>query len=68
MEASRAVLECLARIEALDRAGARRDVLVEALRALLVEAETWVNQEGGAAGARAVADLRAALARDMIER
>ena len=68
METSRAVLERLARIEALDRAGARPDVLVEELRALLVEAETWADQEGGAAGARAVADLRAALARDMIER
>jgi hypothetical protein len=68
METSRAVLERLARIEALDRAGARPSVLVDELRALLVEAETWARQEGGDAGARAVADLRAALARDMIER
>jgi len=43
-------------------------VLVDELRALLVEAETWACQEGGDAGAGAVADLRAALARDMIER
>ena len=43
-------------------------MLVEELRTLLVEAETWVSQEGGDAGARAVVDLRAALARDMIER
>ena len=68
MEASRAVLERLARIEALDRAGARPSVLVDELRALLVVAETWACQEGGDAGAGAVADLRAALARDMIER
>jgi len=68
METSRAVLERIARIEALERAGARPSVLVEELRALLVEAETWVNREGGADGARAVAGLRAALSRDMIER
>jgi len=67
MEASRAVLERLARIEALDREDApTRDVLDE-LRALLREAEAWSRTEGGDAARRAVDDLRHALRRDMIE-
>ena len=68
MDESRVVLARLERIEALDRGGADARVLVEELRALLAEAEAWARREGGAAGARAVADLRDALARDMIER
>ena len=66
MNESEAVLERLARIEALDGAGAPTAELVEELRALLAEAESWSRREGGEAGARAVADLRQALARDMI--
>ena len=66
MNESEAVLERLARIEALDGAGASTAVLVEELRALLAEAESWSRREGGEAGARAVTDLRQALARDMI--
>jgi hypothetical protein len=68
MDESRAVLERLARIAALDRARAHPDELVAELRALLEEAEAWSRREGGDAGARAVAALREALARDMIER
>jgi hypothetical protein len=68
MEESRAVLERLERIEALDRAGAEPRDLVEELRALLVEAEAWSQREGGEAGARAVAELRSALAHEMIDR
>lgn len=68
MDESHAVLERLERIEALDREDARPTQLLEELRALLLEAETWARREGGEAGARAVAELRAALARDMIER
>jgi hypothetical protein len=68
MEDSRAVLERLARIEALDRDGAPPSDVLDELRALLTEAEVWSRREGGDAGARAVADLRACLARDMIER
>jgi hypothetical protein len=58
----------LERIEALDRRGACSRELVEELRALLVDAEAWSRREGGDAGARAVADLRQALTRDMIGR
>jgi hypothetical protein len=68
MDESRAVLERLARIEALDRARAQPDELLAELRALLQEAEAWSRREGGEAGARAVAALRDALARDMIDR
>lgn len=66
MDESKAVLERLARIEALDDSGASLAVLVEELRALLAEAEAWSRREGGEAGARAVGDLREALTRDMI--
>jgi hypothetical protein len=61
VDESRAILERLERIEALDRGGAGPLALVEELRALIVEAEVWVRTEGGDAGARAVEDLRAAL-------
>jgi hypothetical protein len=63
MDESRAILERLERIESLDRAGAGPEDLVDELRALLVEAESWSRQEGGDAGARAVEELRAALQR-----
>jgi hypothetical protein len=66
MEESRAVLERLQRIEALDRAGAATSELLDELRALLGEAEEWSRTEGGDAGAGAVDELRAALSRDMI--
>jgi hypothetical protein len=66
MDEARAVLERLERIEALDRAGAKRPELLAELRALLVEAEAWSKSEGGDAGECAVDGLRHALARDMI--
>ena len=66
MDESEAVLERLARIEALDGTGASPEVLVEELRALLAEAEAWSRREGGEAGRRAVAELREAVTRDMI--
>jgi hypothetical protein len=66
MQESRAVLERLERIEALDRAGATTSELLGELRALLTEAEAWSDVEGGDAGERAVERLRSALARDMI--
>jgi len=66
VDESRALLERLERIEALDRAGASARVLVPELQALLDEATAWSRTEGGDAAASAVGDLRAALARDMI--
>ncbi|GIU95480.1 MAG: hypothetical protein KatS3mg012_1937 [Gaiellaceae bacterium] len=61
MDEARAVLERLARIERLERAGAPPQELVDELRALVAEAEAWSRNEGGAAGARAVSRLRTAL-------
>jgi hypothetical protein len=66
VEESRAVLERLERIEALDRARAEPGEIVAELRALLDEATEWSRVEGGDAGERAVEGLRTALARDMI--
>jgi len=66
MEESRAVLERLERIDALDRARAEPGEIVAELRALIEEAEAWSKREGGDAGQRAVDGLRAALDRDMI--
>jgi hypothetical protein len=66
MEESRAVLDRLQRIEALDRAGAGPSELLHELRALLGEAEEWSKTEGGDAGEGAVDGLRTALSRDMI--
>jgi hypothetical protein len=56
----------LERIEALSRSGAPTTEILGELRALLREAEAWSRAEGGDAGRRAVAGLRAALERDMI--
>jgi len=61
MDESRAILERLERIEALDREGAAPGELIAELRALLGEAESWARADGGEAGVRAVEDLRAAL-------
>jgi hypothetical protein len=66
MEESRAVLERLERIEALDRAGAERPELLTELRALLGEAEAWSRAEGGDAGDCAVERLRSALSVEKI--
>jgi hypothetical protein len=66
MEESKAVLERLERIEALDRDGAAASDLLVELRALLGEAEAWSKAEGGDAGESAVRGLRSALAGDMI--
>jgi hypothetical protein len=66
MEEARSVLERFERIESMRRANAGPHELLEELRALLREAETWTRVEGGAAGDAAVARLREALARDMI--
>jgi hypothetical protein len=61
MDEARTVLERLARIEMLDRAGVGRAELLFELRALVVEAEAWSHVEGGDVAERAVDGLRAAL-------
>jgi hypothetical protein len=61
-----AVLDRLERIERLQREGALPDALLAELRELLREAEEWSRVEGGDAGERAVAQLREALAHDLI--
>jgi hypothetical protein len=66
MDEATAVLQRLARIEALDAEGAPAGELLAELRALLGEAEAWSRVEGGDRSARAVEQLRAALAREMI--
>jgi hypothetical protein len=66
VDESRAVLDRLERIEALDRAGAAPERIVGELRELLAEAEAWLREEGGTDAARAVEELRSALPRDMI--
>ena len=60
-----AILERLARIEALDREGAPARSLIDELRALVSEAESWSRKEGGEAGEEAVSQLRSALAADV---
>jgi hypothetical protein len=67
MEEARSVLERFDRIESMRRANAGPAELLGELRALLREAEAWVRVEGGDAGVDAVARLRQALARDMIQ-
>jgi hypothetical protein len=66
MDEASAVIERLARIEALDAAGAPAEQLLTELRELVTEAEAWSRVEGGDRGAMAVQRLRSALARDMI--
>ena len=65
MEEARRLLERLDRIEALDRAHAEPRELLGELRALLHEAEAWSRAED--AGMKEVAELRRALAHEMIE-
>jgi hypothetical protein len=45
MDEARAVLERLERIEALERAGSPAGELLDEVKALLVEAESWVRVE-----------------------
>ncbi len=66
MDEAEAVLERLARIEALDRQGAPAGTLIDELRALVREAETWSRTEGGEEGEEAVSKLRSALAAEPV--
>ena len=65
MDETVAILERLDRIEQLRRESAPPATLLEELRELMREAEDWSRLEGGDAGERATARLRAALAGDM---
>jgi hypothetical protein len=47
VDAARTVLSRLERIEALERAGSPAGVLLDEVRALLMEAEEWVRAEPG---------------------
>jgi hypothetical protein len=64
MDEAEAVLQRLARIEALDQAGAPAARLIDELRALVHEAEAWSRTEGGEAGEEAASNLRSVLALD----
>jgi hypothetical protein len=63
MDEARAVLTRLARIEALEREDAPARVILEELRALVVEAEAWVRVEpaGTERAAGAIERLRSAV-------
>jgi hypothetical protein len=62
MDEARAVLERLARIDALERQEAPAADLLAELRALVREAETWLRAEPDAHGAvEALANCRSAL-------
>ncbi len=50
MDEARAVLERVARIEELERAGVAAAELLHEVRALLVEAEAWVRCDGPETG------------------
>jgi hypothetical protein len=63
MEEARCVLERLRRIDELKSDGAPAEVLLGEVRALLGEAEAWVEAEGvSGRAARALASSREALA------
>ena len=63
MDEARAVLARLARIQRLESTGAQASVLLEEVRALLGEAESWVLAEPAETGAaaEAIERCRAAL-------
>jgi hypothetical protein len=64
VEAERAILERLQRIDGLRREDAPAGVLLDAVRSLLADAETWVREDPAAppAAASAIERSREALA------
>ena len=64
MDEARAVLERLERIDALGRADAPASQLLDELRALVHEAETWARRERDPQASAAVERCREALAGD----
>jgi hypothetical protein len=67
VEEARSVLDRLRRIDELKEDGAPADVLLNEVRALLGEAEAWIDAEGAAEAAPALASSREALAGDPAE-
>jgi hypothetical protein len=63
MEEAREVIERLERIDALRRAGAPADELLEEVRGLLAEGERWLAAEKGGGTERARAALGESRAR-----
>ena len=67
MDEARCVLERLRRIDELKTDGAPADVLLGEVRALLGEAEAWIEAEGVSdRAARALASSREALSEDAV--
>ena len=67
MDEARCVLERLRRIDELKTDGAPADVLLGEVRALLGEAEAWIEAEGASdRAARALASSREALAEEPV--
>jgi hypothetical protein len=62
VDEARAVIDRLERIEKLERNHAPPEVLLEELRGLVRDAESWVHVEGDARAAAAVDRCDAALA------
>ena len=64
MEAERTILEGLARIDGLRREDAPAEVLLDAIRSLLSDAEEWVREDSAAPprAAEAIERSREALA------
>jgi hypothetical protein len=61
MEEARSVLDRLRRIDELKADGAPADVLLGEVRALLGEAEAWIEAEGASEAAPALESSREAL-------
>jgi hypothetical protein len=67
MEEARSVLERLRRIDELKTEGAPAEVLLDEVRALLGEAEAWIEAEGASGrAARALESSREALAGEAV--
>ena len=60
------MIDRLDRIERLDRSGAPAELLLEELRALVGEAESWARSERSDAALDAVERCRAALLADRV--
>jgi hypothetical protein len=62
MDEARAVIDRLERVDVLERTGAPPGALLDELRGLVRDAETWARLEGDARARAAVARCQAALA------